>query len=176
MGVTEDTKNTLPAVIDFSGRSTASAGKGGSTPASASKVDCTVWASGDAGGDKTRANSNASASGSEGSPSNSNAGFTEVKSKLYSKTAEFLAYRRAHGSASLHSYYLHLDVIENQSAFNNTSICWNEMFFLGINPVDQTNVVKYENIRKKIEEMRQEILFEFFCHKSIDAWASIWQR
>ena len=90
----------LPAVINLSGSATTGAGKGGSTPASASRFDGTVGASGDAGGD-----SDASVAGSDGFLSNSNTGFTEVKSKLHPKTAELLANKRAHGSASLRSYH-----------------------------------------------------------------------
>lgn len=47
--VTEDTKN-LPAVINLSGSATVSTGKGGSTPANASRVNGTVGASSDADG------------------------------------------------------------------------------------------------------------------------------
>ena len=162
--LTEDA-TVLPAIINLSGSVTATASKSGSTPASASKTSITVGDSGDAGGD-----SNASDAGSSEFPSTSNTEFTEVNSKLHPKTAELLTNRCAYGSASLRSYHGELDILENQSAFNDAGIRWNEMFRLGVNPAGQTNVVEYKNIRKEIEEMGQEILFEVFCHKFTDAY------
>jgi len=42
------------------------------------------------------------------------------------------------------------------------------MFRLVVNSTGYTNVVKFENIRKEIKEMGQEILFDVFCHKFTD--------
>jgi len=174
--VTDDREDALPAVINLSGSVPASASKGGGSPGGTKASGVTTKASGDAGGGKIGAASNASGtspsgSGGAGSPSNSNSGFNAVKSKLHPKTAELLVNRRAHGSASLQSYYGHLDVLENQSAFDDAGIWWNKMFLLGVNNAGKTNVVEYEKIKKEIKEMGQEILFEVFCDKYTNAYA-----
>jgi len=162
--LTEDTAVPL-SPINLGGNTTATTSENCSTAASASKAGITAGDSGDASGD-----SNASEGGSNGFPSTSNTGFTEINLKLHPKTVELLTNRRAHGSASLRSYHGELDILENQSAFNDAGNPWNEMFRLGVNPAGQTDVVEYKNIRKEIEEMEQEILFEVFCHKSTDAY------
>jgi len=93
-------------VINLSGSVPASASKGDGSPGGTKALGATTKASGDAGGGKIRAASNASrtspsGSGGAGSLSNSNSGLYAVKSKLHPKTAELLNNRRAHGSVSL---------------------------------------------------------------------------
>ena len=66
--------------------------------------------------------------------SNSNSGFDAVNDKL-------APHRRVYGGKSLLSYNGPLDILENQSEFDDLVIHWNEMFDLGVNSAGQSNVV-----------------------------------
>ena len=103
------------------------------------------------------------------STSGSNHSFDKIQ-ELAPKTAQLFANRRAHGGRSSRSYYGPLDILDIQTDFDNAGIRWNEMFHLGVNNAGSSNVVKYDDMQKKVKEMGQEIMFEVFCDRYQNAY------
>ena len=121
--VTVDGGSAPPNVINLSGGTPPSAAKVTGSPGTSATGKNSGTSDGDKGG--TAGASSGGAGHSSSSPSNSNGGFDAVKEKLRPKTAELLTNCRAHGKASLRSYYRPLNILENQSAFNDAGIRWN---------------------------------------------------
>ena len=44
------------------------------------------------------------------------------------------------------------------------------MFHLGVNNAGSSNVVKYDDMQKKVKEMGQEIMFKVFCDRYQNAY------
>lgn len=118
--VTSDGGSDPPDVINLSGSAPASAAKltGSPSISTTGKTSSTV----DGEKSETGGTYGGGTASRSISPGNSDSGFDAVKEKLHPKTAELLASRRAHGSASLRSYYGPLDILENQSAFDDAGM------------------------------------------------------
>ena len=85
--------------------------------------------------------------------------------KLDPKTAQLLTNQRSRGGRSTISYYEPLDILDDQTVFDNEGIRWNEMFELRMNNTGKVNVVQYDAIRQKIKKIGQEIVYEVFYNR-----------
>ena len=106
---------------------------------------------------------------SENTQPPSNHSFDKIQ-KLAPKIAQLFANRLAHGGRSSRSYYGPLDILDIQADFDSAGIRWNEVFHLGVNNGGSSNVVKYDDMQKKVKEMGQEIMFEVFCDRYQNAY------
>ena len=104
------------------------------------------------------------------SSQNSNNSFDAVRVNLAPKTAELLASRRAGAAQCVRTYYGALDILDDQSSFISSGVQWGDMFELGVNNIGDVNVVEYEKLQMRINDMCQEIFFEVFCDRYSDSY------